>query len=142
MAEAGETTDFGFQQVDVREKARRVAGVFDSVAARYDLMNDLMSVGLHRLWKAFTVQLAAVRPGMRVLDVAGGTGDLALAFAREVGAKGQVWLTDINGAMLRVGRDRTLDAGLLLPVVQCDAEALPFWTRASTSSASASGCVT
>ncbi|MCX7900700.1 MAG: class I SAM-dependent methyltransferase [Burkholderiaceae bacterium] len=126
MAEAGETTDFGFQQVDVREKARRVAGVFDSVAARYDLMNDLMSVGLHRLWKAFTVQLAAVRPGMRVLDVAGGTGDLALALAREVGAKGKVGLTDINGAMLRVGRDRTLDAGLLLPVVQCDAEALPF----------------
>lgn len=126
MGEPGETADFGFQRVDAREKARRVAGVFDSVAARYDLMNDLMSAGLHRLWKAFTVRQAGVRPGMRVLDVAGGTGDLALAFAREAGPTGQVWLTDINGAMLRAGRDRLLDAGRLLPVAQCDAEALPF----------------
>lgn len=124
--DAPPTADFGFQQVDEKEKARRVAGVFESVAARYDLMNDLMSAGLHRLWKAFTVRQANVRPGMRVLDVAGGTGDLALAFAREAGPAGQVWLTDINAAMLREGRNRMLDAGWLLPVAQCDAEALPF----------------
>jgi demethylmenaquinone methyltransferase/2-methoxy-6-polyprenyl-1,4-benzoquinol methylase len=123
---ADETTDFGFQKVAEQDKARRVAGVFQSVAARYDLMNDLMSAGLHRLWKAFTVRQAGVRPGMRVLDVAGGTGDLAERFAREAGARGEVWLTDINGAMLRAGRDRLLDAGLMLPMVQCDAEALPF----------------
>jgi demethylmenaquinone methyltransferase/2-methoxy-6-polyprenyl-1,4-benzoquinol methylase len=123
---ADETTDFGFQKVAEQDKARRVAGVFQSVAARYDLMNDLMSAGLHRLWKAFTVRRAGVRPGMRVLDVAGGTGDLAQRFAREAGPSGEVWLTDINGAMLREGRDRLMDAGLLLPVVQCDAEALPF----------------
>lgn len=120
------TADFGFQRVDEKEKTRRVAGVFESVAARYDLMNDLMSAGLHRLWKAFTVRQANVRPGMRVLDVAGGTGDLALSFAREAGPRGQVWLTDINAAMLREGRNRMLDAGCLLPVAQCDAEALPF----------------
>lgn len=126
MAEPSRKTDFGFEQVDEREKARRVAGVFDSVAAKYDLMNDLMSAGLHRLWKAFTVRQAGVRPGMRVLDIAGGTGDLALAFARQAGANGLVLLTDVNGAMLRAGRDRTLDAGLALPVLQCDAEALPF----------------
>jgi demethylmenaquinone methyltransferase/2-methoxy-6-polyprenyl-1,4-benzoquinol methylase len=124
--DAPPTADFGFQQVDESEKTRRVAGVFESVAARYDLMNDLMSAGLHRLWKAFTVRQANVRPGMRVLDVAGGTGDLALAFAREAGPRGQVWLTDINAAMLREGRNRMLDAGWLLPVAQCDAEALPF----------------
>jgi demethylmenaquinone methyltransferase/2-methoxy-6-polyprenyl-1,4-benzoquinol methylase len=122
------TTDFGFQQVDEKEKARRVAGVFESVASKYDLMNDLMSAGLHRLWKAFTVRQADVRPGMRVLDIAGGTGDLALAFARQAGPTGQVWLTDINNAMLREGRNRMLDAGLMLPVAQCDAEALPFPT--------------
>jgi demethylmenaquinone methyltransferase/2-methoxy-6-polyprenyl-1,4-benzoquinol methylase len=125
MKDRGEA-DFGFEKVPAPDKARRVAGVFDSVAPRYDLMNDLMSAGLHRLWKAFTVRHANVRPGMRVLDIAGGTGDLALRLARRAGPAGQVWLTDINGSMLREGRDRLLDAGLPLPVVQCDAEALPF----------------
>lgn len=119
-------THFGFQSVDEREKAARVRGVFDSVAPRYDLMNDLMSMGLHRAWKAFTVLCADVRPGHQVLDIAGGTGDLAQAFARKVGPTGQVVHTDINAAMLRVGRDRLLDAGLVLPTVVCDAEKLPF----------------
>jgi len=126
MSQGPETIDFGFEKVAEDDKARRVGGVFDSVAARYDLMNDLMSAGLHRLWKAFTVRQADVRPGMRVLDIAGGTGDLVLRFARQTGPSGQVWLTDINGSMLREGRNRLLDAGLLLPIVQCDAEALPF----------------
>jgi demethylmenaquinone methyltransferase/2-methoxy-6-polyprenyl-1,4-benzoquinol methylase len=120
------TTDFGFEKVAEHDKARRVGGVFDSVARRYDLMNDLMSAGMHRLWKAFTIRQADVRPGMRVLDIAGGTGDLAQRFARQVGPSGQVWLTDINGSMLREGRDRMLDAGVVIPIVQCDAEALPF----------------
>src|SRR5882724_11988294 len=115
-------TDFGYQRVDKAEKAGRVAGVFSSVAGNYDLMNDLMSGGLHRLWKAFTVTLAAVR----VLDVAAGSGDLALDFARRAGPSGEVWITDINRAMLERGRDRLLDRGLPLPAVQCDAEALPF----------------
>jgi demethylmenaquinone methyltransferase/2-methoxy-6-polyprenyl-1,4-benzoquinol methylase len=119
-------THFGFESVDEREKARRVRGVFDSVAPRYDLMNDLMSLGLHRAWKAYTLLVADVRPGQRVLDIAGGTGDLAEAFARKVGSAGQVVHTDINAAMLRVGRDRLLDAGLVLPTVVCDAEKLPF----------------
>jgi demethylmenaquinone methyltransferase / 2-methoxy-6-polyprenyl-1,4-benzoquinol methylase len=119
-------THFGFQQVDEQDKAKRVAGVFSSVAQRYDLMNDLMSLGLHRLWKVFTIETAGVKAGDRVLDVAGGTGDLAKSFARRVGETGQVWLTDINGSMLGVGRDRLTDAGLLLPAVQCDAEKLPF----------------
>ncbi len=119
-------TDFGFQTVDEREKARRVRGVFDSVAPRYDLMNDLMSMGLHRAWKAYTVLAAGLRPGQRVLDIAGGTGDLALAFARKVGVTGQVVHTDINEAMLRTGRDRLLDAGVCLPTLVCDAEKLPF----------------
>ncbi|OJX03298.1 MAG: bifunctional demethylmenaquinone methyltransferase/2-methoxy-6-polyprenyl-1,4-benzoquinol methylase [Burkholderiales bacterium 70-64] len=119
-------THFGYQTVDEAQKAGRVAGVFHSVATRYDLMNDLMSGGLHRLWKIFTVRQAAVRPGMRVLDVAGGTADLARAFARRVGPRGEVWLTDINGSMLAVGRDRLIDDGCLHPAVQCDAEALPF----------------
>ena len=101
-------------------------GVFDSVAPRYDLMNDLMSIGLHRAWKAYTVMVANVREGQRVLDIAGGTGDLALAFARKVGASGQVVHTDINEAMLRTGRDRLLDAGVALPTLVCDAEQLPF----------------
>lgn len=122
-------THFGFEQVDAGDKARRVAGVFSSVAARYDLMNDLMSGGMHRVWKAFTLSRAAVRPGMRVLDVAGGTADLSRGFARRVGPSGQVWLTDINGAMLRVGRDRMIDEGCLQPAVQCDAERLPFPDR-------------
>lgn len=119
-------THFGFESVDERDKARRVRGVFDSVAPRYDLMNDLMSLGLHRAWKAYTVLVADVRPGHRVLDIAGGTGDLARAFARRVGSAGQVVHTDINAAMLRVGRDRLLDEGLVLPTVVCDAEKLPF----------------
>jgi demethylmenaquinone methyltransferase/2-methoxy-6-polyprenyl-1,4-benzoquinol methylase len=126
MSKQPGTTDFGFEKVAADEKARRVGGVFDSVAARYDLMNDLMSAGLHRLWKAFAVRQADVRAGMRVLDIAGGTGDLALRFARQAGPTGQVWLTDINGSMLREGRNRLLDAGVLIPIVQCDAEALPF----------------
>ncbi|MEW6465299.1 bifunctional demethylmenaquinone methyltransferase/2-methoxy-6-polyprenyl-1,4-benzoquinol methylase UbiE [Tibeticola sp.] len=120
------TTHFGFQTVDEREKAQRVKHVFDSVAPRYDLMNDLMSAGLHRLWKAYTVTVANVREGDQVLDIAGGTGDLALAFARKVGASGCVVHTDINEAMLRTGRDRLLDAGVVLPTVVCDAERLPF----------------
>lgn len=117
------TTHFGYATVDEQEKASKVRQVFDSVASRYDVMNDLMSLGLHRVWKAFTVGQAAIRPGMRVLDVAGGTADLALAFAKR-GA--QTWLTDINGAMLSLGRDRLLDAGLAQPAAQCDAEKLPF----------------
>ena len=120
------TTDFGYQQVDEREKALRVRGVFDSVASRYDIMNDLMSAGLHRAWKAWTVAVAGVQPGHRVLDIAGGTGDLALAFARKVGPTGLVVHTDINETMLRTGRDRLVDAGLVLPTVVCDAERLPF----------------
>ena len=120
------TTDFGFQKVPEDEKARRVAGVFDSVASRYDLMNDLMSAGLHRVWKRFTVEQSGLRPGHRVLDVAGGTADLAIQFARRVGAGGEVVLTDINASMLARGRDRMLDAGLAAPAVQCDAEQLPF----------------
>jgi len=120
------TTHFGFQKVAESEKAKKVEGVFSSVASSYDVMNDLMSFGLHRLWKAFTVQIAGIRRGDRVLDVAGGTADLSLAFAKKVGAEGQVWLTDINHAMLSRGRDRVVDKGHLLPVAQCDAEKLPF----------------
>jgi demethylmenaquinone methyltransferase/2-methoxy-6-polyprenyl-1,4-benzoquinol methylase len=121
-----ERTHFGFEQVAVDEKAQRVRGVFDSVATRYDLMNDVMSAGLHRLWKRFAVNATGVRAGMRVLDLAGGTGDLARLFADRVGPTGEVVLTDINGAMLAYGRDRLLDAGCVVPVVQCDAEKLPF----------------
>ena len=121
-----DTTDFGFQKVAEDEKAGRVAGVFDSVAARYDLMNDLMSAGLHRLWKRFTVEQSGLRPGQKALDVAGGTADLAIQFARRVGPTGSVVLTDINAAMLARGRDRLLDAGVIMPAVQCDAERLPF----------------
>ena len=120
------TTHFGFQSVDEQEKARRVRGVFDSVASKYDVMNDLMSAGLHRAWKAYTVMVANLREGQRVLDIAGGTGDLALAFSKKVGTTGQVVHTDINEAMLRTGRDRLLDAGVILPTVVCDAEKLPF----------------
>jgi demethylmenaquinone methyltransferase/2-methoxy-6-polyprenyl-1,4-benzoquinol methylase len=119
-----QATHFGYQSVDEGEKARKVRGVFDSVAARYDLMNDLMSGGLHRLWKRFAVGQAALRPGMKVLDLATGSGDLARAMARRPGV--QVWMTDINAAMLRIGRDRAIDEGLDLPAVQCDAERLPF----------------
>jgi len=117
---------FGYEEVDERDKARRVAGVFTSVASRYDLMNDLMSLGLHRLWKAFAVAKSGVREGSRVLDVAAGSGDLARALARRAGRSGEVWLTDVNRAMLEIGRDRALDSGLALPAVQCDAERLPF----------------
>ena len=119
-------THFGFQTVDEAEKQRHVRQVFDSVASRYDLMNDLLSGGLHRAWKAYTVAVADVREGDRVLDIAGGTGDLARAFARRVGAQGQVVLTDINAAMLGVGRDRLLDDGVAVPTALCDAEKLPF----------------
>jgi len=125
----GETTDFGFEQVPPQDKARRVRGVFESVAAKYDLMNDLMSGGLHRLWKRFAVAASGVRAGGRVLDVAGGTADLARLFAERVGPTGSVILSDINAAMLSAGRDRLLNQGRLVPAVQCDAEALPFATR-------------
>ena len=120
------TTHFGYAQVQEAEKARRVADVFDSVAQKYDLMNDVMSGGMHRLWKAFTIAKSGVREGSRVLDVAGGTGDLSLAFLKRVGKSGQVWLTDINNAMLTRGRDRLCDKGFVTPVAQCDAEKLPF----------------
>ena len=120
------TTHFGFQTVDETEKARHVRGVFDSVASKYDLMNDLMSGGLHRAWKAYTVLVANLHEGDQVLDIAGGTGDLARAFAKKVGASGRVVHTDINEAMLRVGRDRLLNQGLVLPTLVCDAEKLPF----------------
>ncbi|MEY4882468.1 MAG: hypothetical protein RIS34_322 [Pseudomonadota bacterium] len=119
-------THFGFESVDETDKARRVRGVFDSVASRYDVMNDLMSLGLHRVWKAYTVAVANLQEGGRALDIAGGTGDLALAFSKKVGKTGQVVHTDINEAMLRTGRDRLLDAGVFLPTVVCDAEKLPF----------------
>jgi len=119
-------THFGFEAVAEEEKAKRVAGVFDSVADKYDVMNDLMSAGLHRLWKRFAVGVSGVREGQRVLDVAGGSADLSRLFLRKVGGSGQVVLTDINNSMLRVGRDRLLDEGFATPVAQCDAERLPF----------------
>jgi len=119
-------THFGFETVPEHEKARRVRGVFSSVAGKYDVMNDLMSMGLHRLWKAFTIQVSGVRAGERVLDVAGGTADLSSSFAKRVGPTGEVWLTDINNAMLTRGRDRLLDEGVVAPAAQCDAEKLPF----------------
>ncbi len=121
-------THFGFDTVDETDKARRVRGVFDSVAKRYDVMNDVMSMGLHRAWKAYTVAVANLQPGDQVLDIAGGTGDLARAFARKVGDSGLVLLTDINEAMLRTGRDRLLDEGLALPTTVCNAEKLPYKT--------------
>lgn len=119
-------THFGFQTVDEREKAQRVRGVFDSVAPRYDVMNDLMSAGLHRLWKRYTITVANPQPGQQALDIAGGTGDLSMALARRVGPTGRVVHTDINEAMLREGRARLLDHGLVLPTLVCDAEKLPF----------------
>ena len=119
-------THFGFETVAEEEKARKVAGVFTSVAGKYDVMNDLMSAGLHRLWKRYAVSISGVRAGQRVLDVAGGSADLSRLFLKQVGNTGQVVLTDINNAMLRVGRDRLLDAGYTTPVTQCDAEHLPF----------------
>src|ERR1700745_2675122 len=127
MAEQRPTTDFGFERVPLADKARRVRNVFDSVAGYYDLMNDLMSAGTHRLWKRFTLALANLRPGQRALDVAAGSGDLAAGLARQVAARGPVLLTDINAAMLARGRDRLLDAGLTgnVACVQADAERLP-----------------
>ncbi|HEX4234143.1 MAG TPA: bifunctional demethylmenaquinone methyltransferase/2-methoxy-6-polyprenyl-1,4-benzoquinol methylase UbiE [Caldimonas sp.] len=122
-------THFGFSAVDEQAKAGRVRGVFDSVARKYDVMNDLMSLGLHRAWKAYTVAVARVRPGDLVLDVAGGTGDLARAFASRVGPRGLVVLSDINESMLQRGRDRLLDDGMIVPALLCDAEALPFATE-------------
>src|SRR4030088_3519524 len=120
------TTHFGYQTVPEEAKAHKVAEVFHSVAAKYDVMNDLMSAGLHRAWKAFTIAQAGIRPGFKVLDIAGGTGDLAKAFARKAGTAGEVWLTDINESMLRTGRDRLLNNGLCTPTLLCDAEKLPF----------------
>jgi demethylmenaquinone methyltransferase/2-methoxy-6-polyprenyl-1,4-benzoquinol methylase len=120
------TTHFGFETVTENDKAKRVAGVFTSVAKKYDVMNDLMSAGLHRVWKRFAVSVSGVREGQRVLDVAGGSADLSRLFLQKVGSNGQVVLTDINNAMLRVGRDRLLDEGYPTPATQCDAEHLPF----------------
>lgn len=120
------TTHFGFNTVAEAEKARKVAGVFDSVAERYNLMNDVMSAGMHRLWKRFAVETSGVRKGDRVLDIAGGTADLSALFLEQVGSNGEVWLTDINNAMLTIGRDRLLDEGAAVSVAQCDAEKLPF----------------
>jgi len=122
--------DFGYERVAPDEKSRRVRGVFDSVAGKYDLMNDLMSGGMHRFWKRYAVGVAAPRAGARVLDLAGGTGDLARLFSDAAGTTGRVVLTDINGAMLAEGRDKLLDRGRSLEVVQCDAEKLPFGNRA------------
>ena len=119
-------THFGYQQVPEEEKAKRVGAVFRSVAPSYDVMNDLMSMGLHRVWKRFCIEMAGVRPGHRVLDVASGSGDLAAAFARRAGPTGQVVMTDINAAMLEVGRDKLIDRGLFPPLTLCDAEKLPF----------------
>ena len=119
-------THFGFQQVPEGEKSKRVGEVFRSVASNYDLMNDLMSLGLHRVWKRFAVEASGVRAGSQVLDVASGSGDLAAAFAKRVGPTGSVWMTDINAAMLEVGRDKLIDQGIFAPVALCDAEKLPF----------------
>jgi len=122
-------TDFGFERVAEKDKAARVAQVFDRVADRYDLMNDLMSLGLHRAWKAFAVAVARPRPGERVLDVATGSGDLARAMGKRVAPHGEVWITDVNLRMLERGRDRLADTGRLAPAVQCNAEKLPFPER-------------
>lgn len=122
------TTDFGYQKIPIAEKADKVADVFHSVARRYDIMNDLMSLGIHRYWKYFAITLSNVRAGQRVLDVAAGTGDLSVAFAKQVGKNGEVWFTDINASMLHIGRERLIDHGIVNPVryVQADAESLPF----------------
>jgi len=122
-------THFGYEHVTPDEKTRRVRGVFDSVAGKYDLMNDVMSAGLHRIWKRFTVEASGVRVRSKVLDLAGGTGDLARLFHARVGGTGTVVHTDINGTMLAAGRDKLLDAGIALPTIQCNAEALPFTSR-------------
>ncbi|MFC3152375.1 bifunctional demethylmenaquinone methyltransferase/2-methoxy-6-polyprenyl-1,4-benzoquinol methylase UbiE [Litoribrevibacter euphylliae] len=128
MTEQDKTTHFGFKQVPVNEKANKVADVFHSVASKYDIMNDLMSGGIHRLWKRFTIDLSAVRKGHRVLDIAGGTGDLTKQFSKLVGSEGQVVLADINSSMLEVGRERLTNLGLTnnIEYVQANAESLPF----------------
>lgn len=120
------TTHFGFKTVSETEKARKVADVFHSVAARYNLMNDLMSMGLHRVWKKFAIDVSGVKKGDKVLDIAGGTADLTALFREKVGDSGEVWLTDINNSMLSIGRDRMLNDGKSVPVAQCDAEKLPY----------------
>lgn len=119
-------THFGYQTVNESDKANKVAQVFHSVAKNYDIMNDVMSGGLHRVWKHFTINTARLNQGGKVLDIAGGTGDLARGWAKRVGKTGEVWLTDINSSMLTVGRDRLLNEGMILPVAVCDAEKLPF----------------
>lgn len=124
------STHFGFKSVDEHEKAQHVRSVFDSVAPSYDVMNDLMSAGLHRVWKRYTLTVANPQPGDQVLDIAGGTGDLSLGFAKKVGPSGRVVHTDINEAMLREGRNRLLDQGVVLPTLVCDAEQLPFESNA------------
>ena len=121
-----DSTHFGYQQIPKSEKSKRVGAVFISVANQYDVMNDLMSFGLHRFWKRFAVQLSGVKQGSRILDIAGGTVDLSQLFREKIGEDGELWLTDINLEMLSVGRDRMMDAGQLLPVCQCDAESLPY----------------
>lgn len=123
-----EKTHFGYEQVDVSEKSARVADVFHSVAAKYDIMNDLMSGGVHRLWKRFTIESSAVRPGHKVLDIAGGTGDLSAKFSKLVGKEGKVVLADINSSMLKVGRDKLMNNGIAgnIEFVQADAQKLPF----------------
>lgn len=126
MSEQDKQTHFGFQTVNESEKAHKVAQVFHSVAKNYDIMNDVMSGGLHRVWKHFTINTARVPKGGKVLDIAGGTGDLSRGWAKRVGKDGEVWLTDINSSMLSVGRDRLLNEGMILPVAVCDAEKLPF----------------
>ena len=120
------STHFGFKTVSKNEKAGKVADVFHSVAERYNLMNDLMSAGLHRIWKRFAIDVSGVKTGDKVLDIAGGTGDLSSLFLKQVGKSGEVWLTDINNSMLSIGRDRLIDEGTPTPAVQCDAEELPF----------------
>jgi demethylmenaquinone methyltransferase / 2-methoxy-6-polyprenyl-1,4-benzoquinol methylase len=120
------TTDFGFTNIDEEAKAGKVAEVFHSVANRYDVMNDFMSAGLHRVWKRFAVSLAALKPNERLLDLAGGSGDLVRLFSKNIGALGEMWLTDINASMLKVGRDRLTNDGLICPALLCDAEKLPF----------------
>jgi len=119
-------THFGFEEVNESDKSRRVKDVFSSVASQYDIMNDLMSGGLHRVWKHIAVTLSGVREGSRVLDIAGGTGDLSKRYLKKIGEKGELWLTDINGEMLTVGRDRLIDDGFMPPLCQCDAESLPY----------------
>ena len=120
------TTHFGFKTVNEAEKQQKVGEVFHSVAQKYDVMNDVMSAGMHRLWKRFAVDVSGVKAGNKVLDIAGGSGDLSKLFSQKVGATGQVILTDINASMLAVGRDRMIDAGLSVPATQCNAEFLPF----------------